>query len=113
MQEGKMIGFISYHCEDKTCEIVALVSLAKDKGVGTALVTALRARAKECRCLRLRVFTTNDNMEALKLYQKRGFKITNIHRNAMTKVRQYKPQLPTVGANGIPLRDMIELETAL
>lgn len=112
VQQSKTIGFIYYYCEDGTCEIVVLVSLARGKGVGNALVTAISAKAKECGCLRLRVFTTNDNVEALKFYEKRGF-ITTIHRNAMTKVRQYKPQLLTVGANGIPLRDMIELEVAL
>lgn len=63
--------------------------------------------------LRLRVVTTNDNIEALKFYQKRGFKFTNIHQNAMMKLRQCKSQLPTAGVNGIPLRDVIELETAL
>jgi hypothetical protein len=37
MQQRKMVGFIYYHCDDSTCEVVALVSLAKGKGVGTAL----------------------------------------------------------------------------
>ena len=109
----RLLGFACYDCMAGVCEIVVLVTLVERSGVGSALVDALAAKAKGRGCGRLRVFTSNDNVEALGFYEKRGFRIKAVHENAMAEVRRYKPRLPTVGANGVPLRDMIELEMAL
>ncbi len=56
--------------------------------------------------------TTNDNLNALRFYQKRGFVLIKIHRNAVEIARQYKP-IPLIGMDGIAVRDEIELELAL
>jgi len=60
-----------------------------------------------------RFATTNDNLNALRFYQKRGLVLVTIHRNALTRSRQLKPQIPLIGNDGIPLRDEIELEMVL
>ena len=36
-----------------------------------------------------------------------------VHRNAVDRARQTKPEIPRVGQHGIPLRDEIELEMRL
>jgi RimJ/RimL family protein N-acetyltransferase len=64
-------------------------------------------------CERLWLITTNDNTPALRFYQKRGFQLVAIHRNALEHSRRLKPQIPLLGLNGIPLRDEIELEMLL
>ena len=52
-------------------------------------------------------------MNALRFYQKRGFELFAIHRNALDISRKLKPEIPMIGNDGIPLRDEIELEMLL
>jgi hypothetical protein len=59
------------------------------------------------------LITTNDNLDALRFYQKRGFRIAGVRPNALDLSRRIKPEIPLVGEDGIPLRDEIELEMAL
>jgi ribosomal protein S18 acetylase RimI-like enzyme len=61
-------------------------------------------------CRRVWLITTNDNLEALGFYQKRGFVLAALHRNAMAETRRFKPNIPLIGMGGIPLRDELELE---
>jgi len=49
----------------------------------------------------------------LRFYQKRGFELVAIHRNALEHSRKLKPEIPLTGKNGVPLRDEIELEMLL
>jgi hypothetical protein len=59
------------------------------------------------------LITTNDNTAALRFWQKRGFKLLRVHRNAVEKSRKLKPEIPLTGNDGIPIRDEIELEMML
>jgi hypothetical protein len=58
----------------------------------------------------LRVTTTNDNLNALRFYQRRGFRMTEIRPGAVDKARYLKPSIPLAGEFGIPIHDEIELE---
>lgn len=107
------LGLITYHVSGLSCEIVTLDSLFPSHGVGTALVAAVKEAAQAAGCRRLWLVTTNDNLNALRFYQKRGFFIAAVHRNALERSRELKPEIPEVGAEGIPLRDEIELELLL
>ena len=57
--------------------------------------------------------TTNDNVRALNFYQKRGYRLVRLHLDAMDNVREMKPRIPELGGDGIPLRDMREVEKRL
>ena len=57
----------------------------------------LKAVAKENGCKRLWLITTNDNMEALTFYQKRGFSLVAVHVGSLAESRKLKPQIPLVG----------------
>jgi hypothetical protein len=59
------------------------------------------------------LITTNDNTKALRFWQKRGFRLAAVHRNAVEKSRKIKPEIPLTGNDGIPIKDEIELEMAL
>ena len=48
-----------------------------------------------------------------RLFQKRGFVITNYRIGGMTKIRLLKPNVPKIGYYGLPIRDEIELEKPL
>lgn len=104
------IGLITTNVDEKECEIMTLDSLDEESGVGTALVEAVEAWAKETGIKRLWLVTTNDNLAALKFWQKRGYQLVTIHRNAIAEARRIKPQIPITGIDGIPIRDEIELE---
>ena len=94
-------------------EIVSIDSTHPGRGVGTALIEAVKKEARRQGCRRLWLITTNDNLNALRFYQKRGFALVAVHRNAIEISRRLKPEIPLTGHDGIPLRDEIELETLL
>jgi len=112
---GRRVGVLTY-CIDPTpqdCELVCLSSLEPGKGVGAALVNALTSIARDKGCQRIWLVTYNDNFEALRFYQRRGFHLAALHRGAVDHARRLRPAIPLVGANGIRLRDEIELELLL
>jgi len=112
-QDGKKVGLATYHLAGHSCEIVTIDSTYPNHGLGTALIEAVKTVAQKARCTRLWLVTTNDNLHALRFYQKRGFELVAIHRNAVTRSRRQKPSIPLNGENGIPIRDEIELELQL
>jgi GNAT superfamily N-acetyltransferase len=107
------VGLITVNAQEKECEITTLDSLEPEQGVGTALVQAVEAWAKESGIKRLWLVTTNDNLGALKFWQKRGYKLVMIHRGAIAEARRIKPQISITGLDGIPILDEIELEKLL
>ena len=107
------IGEITYHISGIYCEIVSLESVHQGQGVGTKLLTTVVEEARKQQCQRVFVITTNDNLNALGFYQKRGFELVAVHRGAVNESRKSKPSIPLVGNHGIPLRDEIELEIKL
>ncbi len=107
------VGLITYHISGDACEIVTLDSVRPDRGIGTALIEAVKRAARESRCIRLWLITSNDNMHALRFYQKRGFVLAALHRDAVKEARKLKPEIPLLGADEIPIRDEIELEESL
>jgi GNAT superfamily N-acetyltransferase len=109
----EIAGVVTYHFQGSACEIVTLDSLETNRGIGTALVDAVKQRARQIGCHRLWLRTTNDNLNALRFYQKRGFVLAAIHPNALERSRKLRPEIPLVGKEGIPLRDEIELEMML
>jgi ribosomal protein S18 acetylase RimI-like enzyme len=110
---GQNVGLATYHLADRQCEIVTINSLVERQGIGTALIDAARAEAAKAHCARLWLVTTNDNLAALRFYQKRGFNLVRLHPNAVERSRQLKPDIPLIGRHGIPIRDEIELELEL
>lgn len=107
------VGLVTYRIEDDACEIVTLDSLLEGRGVGSALVTAAIKAGTEHGCKRLWLITTNDNTAALRFYQKLGFRLVAVHRDAIERSRELKPEIPIIGMDGIPIRDEIELELRL
>jgi GNAT superfamily N-acetyltransferase len=106
--EGKA-GLITYRIAGECCEIISLSSLIPGRGIGTALIEAVKAEAVRAGCRALRLTTTNDNLHALRFYQKRGFAFAAVRLNAIEATRKLKP-VPLLGKNGIPIRDEIDME---
>jgi RimJ/RimL family protein N-acetyltransferase len=81
--------------------------------VGGALLEAMAERARQEGARRLWLVTTNDNIRAIRFYQKRGWDICALHRDAVAQSRKLKPQIPLTGEDGIPIRHEIEFEKYL
>ena len=113
MQDDTLRGLVTYRLEAGECEIVTIDSLIEGIGIGSSLIDAVKEAAVAAKCERLWLITTNDNLRALRFYQRRGFALVAVYRNALEASRRLKPEIPLVGMHGIPLRDEIELELRL
>ena len=107
------IGEITHTFSEHECEIVSLDSARERMGVGTMLIHKVVEEARQKDCRRIFLITTNDNLNALGFYQKRGFELVAVHRGAVNESRKIKPNISMIDANNIPLRDEIELEMLL
>jgi ribosomal protein S18 acetylase RimI-like enzyme len=110
---GEPLGLATYCVVGSECEMVSLDSLVEGIGIGTALVDAVKTEAVSAGCRRLWLITTNDNLKAVRFYQKCGFHLVAVHRDALEVTRKLKTSLPLIGIDDIPLRDEIELEMSL
>ena len=75
-QGEKRVGLITYRIHGNQCEIVSLDSLLEKQGVGTALIEAVKREATSRRCTQVWTITTNDNIEALRFWQKRDLRLS-------------------------------------
>ncbi len=107
------MGEITFTFSQDGCEIVTLDSVREGQGLGTKLINAVVEQVRKQHRKRIFLITTNDNLNALGFYQKRGFQLVKIHRGAVNESRKIKPSIPLIGMNNIPLRDEIELEIIL
>lgn len=94
-------------------EILTLDSRSEGRGVGSLLLERVASWAAELGVRRVMLLTTNDNLDALRFYQRRGFRLAAVHRDSMIEARKIKPTIPEIGRHGIPLTDELELELAL
>jgi ribosomal protein S18 acetylase RimI-like enzyme len=113
MDGEQRVGLATYRIEDQASELLTLNALQPGLGVGTQLVEAVAAEAVRAGCVRLWLVTTNDNIEALRFYQTRGFQLVELRCDAMDQYRELKPEIPLIGENGIPIRDEWVLERLL
>lgn len=108
--DGEPAGLLTYSIDGSECEIVSLNSLREGRGIGAALLKAVISAARASGCRRLWLVTTNDNSHALRFYQRQGFVLKALYPGVLAESRRLKPEIPLTGADGIPLRDEIELE---
>lgn len=110
-EDGNWIGYLSYENRAGDIEIVVLEALLEGQGVASALLAQCARAALSEAARRLWLLTSNDNTPALRFYQRRGFVLAAVHRDAITQARaNLKPEIPLTGKDDIPLRDEIELE---
>jgi GNAT superfamily N-acetyltransferase len=103
--DGLWHGVLTCSDDPNGRQIVTLDSVEPGRGIGTALVDAARAGQR-----RVWLVTTNDNLEALRFWQRRGFRICAVHAGAVDAARAMKPAIPLIGHHGIVIHDEIELQ---
>jgi N-acetylglutamate synthase-like GNAT family acetyltransferase len=109
-QDGERVGLAVLRREEDALEVLALLSLPRLAGAGTALLEAVEAEARRTGCRRAWLITTNDNLDAVRFYQRRGWDLVALHRDAVTRGRALKPEIGEIGAFGIPIRHELEFE---
>lgn len=110
---SERIGLATFSINGDECELVTIDSLCQFMGVGTALLDQVETAAAAAGCRKIWCITTNDNLDAQRFFQKRGFVISAFRINGMTKIRLLKPSIPRIGYYGLPIRDEIELAKPL
>lgn len=108
-----IIGLITYMVYDNTLEITSLDSMRENQGIGSKLIEFVIQEAKQRKLRKIVLITTNDNINAIRFYQKRGFDMAHLFHNALDISRKLKPDIPLIGENNIPLRHEIEFELFL
>jgi GNAT superfamily N-acetyltransferase len=104
--DGTLAGVLTYVVSGDECEILTLHTTEQWTGAGTALLEAVERKAR-----RLWLITTNDNVDALRFYQRRGFRLAELRPGAVDESRaRLKPEIPETGEYGIPIRDELILE---
>lgn len=110
---GEITGLITYSIENRECEIVTLNSFKPNLGIGTSLIRELEKTAKAQKCRRIWLITTNDNIDAIRFYQMRKFRLAAIYRGAVDESRKRKKEIPETGMYGIWIHDEVEMELKL
>jgi GNAT superfamily N-acetyltransferase len=111
--DGRPIGCALVNLCGTEAELVALVTTYRGAGAGGALLDAVVERAKREKWTRLWLITSNDNTEAIRMYQRAGWDWVDFRRDAITRARSLKPEIPETGNHGIPIRHEIQFEARL
>jgi GNAT superfamily N-acetyltransferase len=107
---GRWLGAATYALEAGDCELVCIEAFDRGAGIGTVLLDAVIVAARASGARRLWLITTNDNLDALRFHQRRGFRLVRVWPDAVTRSRLRKPEIPLEGDYRIPIRDELELE---
>ncbi|MCA0988389.1 GNAT family N-acetyltransferase [Alkalihalobacillus algicola] len=106
---GEVEGIITYVFHDDECEIISLDSFNEGMGIATRLLMEVEIAAFRKGLEKVTLLTTNDNLHALKFYQKRGYRITDVHSGAVDEARNIKKEIPEKGYHDIPIHDELLL----
>ena len=105
---GDFAGLAAVSDRDRPiAELVAIIAFTRHQGIGTALLRSIVDKLEGFDMLRLT--TTNDNVDALRFYQRRGFRLQALRPGAIDAARAQKPTISAVGEHGIPIRDELDL----
>jgi len=112
-QDDRLDGLLTYQFSDNGLEVVTIDALDRRRGVGTALLEAATETARAAAVDRVWLVTTNDNLDALRFYQRRGMRIVSVSPGAVDRSRLIKPSIPLVGLYDIEIHDELTLELSL
>jgi GNAT superfamily N-acetyltransferase len=112
-RDDRLQGVGTWRVEQGILYLLTLNNVTDCRGVGVALLETVLAMGRRKGFPFMRAMLSNDNLPALRFYQKRGFRIVAVHSGVVDMMRALKPSIPEIGLDGIPMRDEIELEIVL
>jgi ribosomal protein S18 acetylase RimI-like enzyme len=108
-----IVGLATYEITGAECQLLTIDAFRQNLGIGSRLLEAVIQQARSAGCRRLWLVTTNDNVDAIRFYQRRGLRLMAVHPAAIDEARRLKPTIPEVGHYGIPIHDELEFELEL
>jgi 2-oxo-4-hydroxy-4-carboxy--5-ureidoimidazoline (OHCU) decarboxylase/GNAT superfamily N-acetyltransferase len=111
-ERGRPIGLATVReTPERGFEVVTLHAEPPGQGAGRLLLETALQVAVASGHRRLWLVTTNDNLDALHFYLRRGMRVVTVHAGAVERDRELKPQIPAVNpVNAVPIRDLVELQ---
>ena len=107
----EVVGLLTFHANEEVCELLTLNALKPWRGIGSALLDEFVKEIKGQGFSRVFLVTTNDNVDAIRFYQKRGWYLAEVNVGAVDEARRtIKPGIPDTGNYGIPIRDELVFE---
>ncbi len=103
IQDDEIVGVLTYMIENQKLEVVSVDSFMENYGVGSTLLSLAVEQARQQACDKVWLTTTNDNIPAIRLYEKQQFSRTSTHLYSVSKARESQPELPMFGYHGIPI----------
>lgn len=103
--DEKPAGLLTFRAESYALEILTLNTLFEGRGVGTQLLQAIENLASQWGRKRVWLVLSNDNLDGLRFYQKRGYVLTGINVEARIRARAERPGGRETGQQDIPIRD--------
>ena len=113
LYNGEPIALLTYCQQNGELEVVSLHAAIPGRGLGSRLLAATGKRARDLRCRRLWLITTNDNVPAIEFYKRRGLRLAAVHHGAIAESRKLKPEIPLFGVGGRAIEDEVEFELPL
>ncbi len=110
---AERVGAVTFIIDSSGCELMSINALTEAKGVGTKLLETVEDHARRAGCERVWLITSNDNVAALRFYQRRGYRMVAVHVGGVDVARKTKPFIPLTGCHGIEIHDEVELEKRL
>jgi ribosomal protein S18 acetylase RimI-like enzyme len=111
--DDRIVGLATYEITGDECELLTLDAFDRGRGIGSRLLEAVVDLARNAGCRRVWLVTSNDNLDAVRFYQRRGLRLVAVHPGAIDEAREIKPAIPLVGHYEIPIRDELEFELRL
>ncbi|MDQ4067952.1 MAG: GNAT family N-acetyltransferase [Actinomycetota bacterium] len=107
----RIVGVATYALEGRRAELAVLLVTGEHRrlGVASSLISAVVTAVVDLGGDELWLVTTNDNLDALRFYQRRDFRLHELRPGAVDRSRKVKPEIPLVGQHAIPLRDELVL----
>ncbi len=104
-ESDQVVGLVTYTVHGNAMEVVSLNSTKPHQGIGSKLLEAAEARAQATKLTKMVVTTTNDNLDAMRFYQKHGYRFAKVIRGSVDTARTIKPSVPMIGNYELPIHD--------
>jgi len=114
--DGRFAGVVTWvpRPAGEPWEVLTVHSAVERVGAATALLAEVSRRATAEGVPYLWLITTNDNTQALRFYQRRGWRLIEVRAGAVDRARRdLKPEIPVLGNDDIPIRDELVLRYEL
>ena len=111
--DGELCALVTTLRRDHEWEILTIDALERGTGMGSELLDALVAAARSEGIARILVRLTNDNLDSMRFFQRRGFRLKTANPGAIDTLRAHYPDLPLSGQYEIPIHDELIFALAL